>query len=70
MLFRSDAFRAQVFSVWCDLLEQYGRPETLYVSREENMELFLDFANQTRIALKQVKRLPAAEKVLRDAQAI
>lgn len=65
-----DAFRAQVFSVWCDLLEQYGRPETLYVSREENMELFLDFANQTRIALKQVKRLPAAEKVLRDAQAI
>lgn len=65
-----DEIRAQVLSIWCHILEQYGRPETLYLSRDESLELFTKLADEIDVRVKQVKRLPTAERVLRECDAI
>lgn len=58
------------FSLWEDLIVQHGRPDTLYVSRDESFDLFEDFANKLGVKIKRVKHLPAAERALREYGAV
>lgn len=58
------------FSAWSEVLHQYGIPEMLYVCRNEAYDLFEDFACKLGVKIKQVKRLPAAQRILRDQGAV
>lgn len=58
------------FTAWSEVLHQYGIPEFLYVSRGESYDLFEDFASKLGVKIKQVKRLPAAQRILRDQGAV
>lgn len=58
------------FSAWSEVLHQYGIPEMLYVCRDESYDLFEDFAHKLGVKIKQVKRLPAAQRILRDQGAV
>ncbi len=52
------------------LVEEYGKPETLYVCRTGAEDIAADLAQAIGIPLKRVKRLPGAERSLRGAGAV
>ena len=54
------------FTAWAELIQQYGRPQTLYLSRSEAVGLFQDFANKVSVKVKIVKRLPAIQRLFRQ----
>lgn len=54
-----------VFYTWEEVLQKYGRPEALYVCRNETYDLIESLAQNLGIKIKYVKRLPAAERILR-----
>ena len=45
-------------------------PSTLYLCRDESYDLFEDLAQKLGVKIKRVKRLPAAERILRDLGAV
>lgn len=55
------------FTAWEELIQQYGKPQTLYLSRPASIALFQDFADKLGIRVKVVKRLPAAQRLLRQS---
>lgn len=55
---------------WQEALRKCGVPKTLYVGRSESVDLFEDFAKKLGVKCKQVKRLPAAAKALRNCGAV
>lgn len=58
------------FTAWSELIYQHGIPQMLYVCREESTDLFEDFAQKLGVKFKQVKHLPAAQRVLRDRNGV
>ena len=58
------------FDAWQEALRKCGVPKTLYVGRSESVDLFEDFAKKLGVKCKQVKRLPAAAKALRNCGAV
>lgn len=58
------------FTAWSEVLNQYGIPEMLYVCRNDSYDLFEDFAQHLGVKIKLVKRLPAAQRILRDQGAV
>ena len=54
------------FTAWAELIQQYGRPQTLYLSRPAAVGLFQDFANKLSVKVKIVKRLPAIQRLFRQ----
>lgn len=58
------------FDAWQEALHKCGVPKTLYVGRDEGLDLFEDFAKKLGVRCKQVKRLPAAVKMLRNCGAV
>ena len=58
------------FDAWQEALHKCGVPKTLYVGRDEGLDLFEDFAKKLGVRCKQVKRLPAAAKMLRNCGAV
>ena len=58
------------FDAWQEALRKCGVPKTLYVDRSESVDLFEDFAKKLGVKCKQVKRLPAAAKALRNCGAV
>ena len=58
------------FDAWQEALRKCGVPKTLYISRDESLDLFDDFAKKLGVKCKQVKHLPAATKVLRNCGAV
>lgn len=58
------------FSAWSEVLHQYGVPEMLYVCRNDSYDLLEDFACKLGVKIKQVKRLPAAQRILRNQGAV
>lgn len=58
------------FALWEEVLCEHGLPETLYICREETAELFEDMAQKLGVKCKHVKKLPAAERLLRDCGAV
>lgn len=61
-----DDFMDAAFTAWEELIQQYGRPQTLYLSRPESVGLFQDFANKVSVKVKIVKRLPAIQRLFRQ----
>lgn len=61
-----DEFIECAFHQWESLIQQYGRPETLYVGRDETFGLFNDFAQHVGVACQQVDHLPATENYFRQ----
>lgn len=61
-----DDFMDAAFTAWAELIQQYGRPQTLYLSRSEAVGLFQDFANKVSVKVKIVKRLPAIQRLFRQ----
>lgn len=58
------------FALWEEVLCEHGIPETLYVCRDETDELFEDMTQKLGVKLKRVKKLPAAESLLRECGAV
>ena len=52
------------------LVRNYGRPETVYVCREESDEMLGDLAEKLGIKIHQVKELPAAKRVLGECDTV
>lgn len=63
---RKEEYLGCALDAWTNALKQYGIPKMLYVSRDESYDLFEDMAPKLGIKLKRVKRLPAAERFLRE----
>ena len=61
-----DDFMDAAFTAWAELIQQYGRPQTLYLSRSEAVGLFQDFANKVSVKVKIVKRLPSIQRLFRQ----
>lgn len=61
----SDLMNA-AFTAWEELIQQYGKPQTLYLSRPESVGLFQDFADKLGVRVKVVKRLPSVQRVFRE----
>ena len=61
-----DDFMDAAFTAWAELIQQYGRPQTLYLSRPEAVGLFQDFANKVSVKVKLVKHLPAVQCFFRQ----
>ena len=53
------------FHQWEALIQQHGRPETLYVARDETFGLFNDFAQHIGVTCRQVEHLPTTEEYFR-----
>lgn len=53
------------FHQWEELIQQYGRPETLYVGRDETFGLFQDFAQRIGVTCQQRPHLPATDAYFR-----
>lgn len=58
------------FTAWRDVVKKHGIPKTPYACRYDRYDLFEDLAQKLGVKLKRVKRLPAAEGVLRDLGAV
>ena len=58
------------FTAWREVVEEHGIPSTLYLCRDESCDLFEDLAQKMGVKIKRVKRLPAAERILRDLGAV
>ena len=58
------------FTAWREVVEEHGIPSTLYLCRDESYDLFEDLAQKLGVKIKRVKRLPAAERILRDLGAV
>ena len=54
------------FHQWEALIQQHGRPETLYVARDETFGLFNDFAQHIGVTCRQVEHLPTTVEYFRD----
>lgn len=67
---RPDDLMDCAFTAWSEVLHARGLPGTLYVCRNDSYDLFEDFAQKLGVKLKRVKRLPAAEKILRNLGAV
>lgn len=61
-----DDFVDAAFTAWAELIQQYGKPQTLYLSRPESVGLFQDFANKVSVKVKLVKHLPAVQCFFRQ----
>lgn len=61
-----DDFMDAAFTAWAELIQQYGKPQTLYLSRPESVGLFQDFANKVSVKVKLVKHLPAVRSFFRQ----
>ena len=61
-----DDFMDAAFTAWAELIQQYGKPQTLYLSRPESVGLFQDFANKVSVKVKIVKHLPAVQRLFRQ----
>ena len=49
-----DDFMDAAFTAWTKLIQQYGRPQTLYLSRPEAVGLFQYFANKVSVKVKAI----------------
>lgn len=54
------------FTAWSEVIQKHGIPETLYLCRDESLDLFQDFTKKLGVKIKHVKRLPATERIMRD----
>ena len=61
-----DDFMDAAFTAWAELIQQYGKPQTLYLSGPESVGLFQDFADKISVKVKIVKRLPAVQRLFRQ----
>ena len=61
-----DDFMDAAFTAWAELIQQYGKPQTLYLSRPESVGLFQDFADKISVKVKTVKHLPAVQHLFRQ----
>lgn len=57
-------------SAWCELIQNHGKPEVLYISRAKSHQIFADFAAKLGIKIKRVKKLPGAERVLKAQETV
>ena len=64
--FHPDDFMDAAFTAWAELIQQYGKPQTLYVTRPESVGLFQDFADKISVKVKVVKRSPAVQRLFRQ----
>ena len=67
---RPDDLMDCAFTAWSEVIHTHGLPETLYVCRNDSYDLFEDLTQKLGVNLKRVKRLPAAERVLRNLGAV
>lgn len=61
-----DEFMDAAFTAWAELIQQYGKPQTLYLSMSESVGLFQDFADKISVKVKIVKHLPAVQRLFRQ----
>lgn len=61
-----DDFMDAAFTAWTKLIQQYGRPQTLYLSRPKAVGPFQYFANKVSVKVKIVNCLPAIQRLFRQ----